>query len=160
MIRHATMFRFALVIVLAATAALGLGALGGPTPAVALDDAPPDAADPTGTWEGKVLFANGWEGRVTLTLEAAVDGRHAGRYSFTLLDEEGPGRPRGGAVAVTATADGTITARLVDADGQLGATMMSGRLGAAGSHATAAIWGDFQMAKDRGVVIVWRYASR
>lgn len=109
------------------------------------------AASLAGTWEGRVVFTNGWEGRATLHLgEADATGSYAGSYALELQDEEGP----------TKAKPGNAELKLEGADvlGRAGGGSFRGRLGAAGTHAEASLHGTFtDGAGHEGVFVLWRY---
>ena len=130
---------------LAAFPAQARGGRGRPTP-----------AELVGTWEGTVLFANGWRGRAKVVLARAPHDALKGSYELTLLDEEGPSEVRQGEVALPSGVDATLL--LVTAGEAL---RWTGVVGPAAPHAEAAFYGSFEGAReqDRGVFMLWRYRA-
>ena len=108
-----------------------------------------------GKWEGRVLFTNGWAGRVIVTFEKTGKAdTYRGKWVLAMLDEDGSSESRG-EVEATRAADGSLKARLVKS-GE--AIVLDGRIGSADPHAKAAFFGTFAVAGDRGVFMLYRYA--
>lgn len=132
----------------ASTASL-LGA--GPLLARGRDRPTPDQL--VGTWEGQVLFVNGWRATARVTLAPTAGGGVEGTYALTLQDEDGPDEVRQGQVALPSGVDATLL--LVT---QNGAMRWNGAVGPAGTHALAAFHGTFDGGgQDRGVFMLFRY---
>lgn len=130
--------------------ATSLGAVFGAGRVHARDQVPtPDLL--VGTWEGTVLFVNGWRARARVELAATPQGGAEGTYELTMLDEEGPGEPRRGGVLVEP--DGAV--RLASSAAPM---RWRGTLASAAPHAETAFHGSFTgPVGDRGVFMLFRY---
>src|SRR5690606_13626015 len=122
-------------------------------PAAARDQDRPTPDVLTGTWEGTLLFTSGHQARARLDLVATADGGLEGTYELTVQDEDQPGEPVRGRVALPSGVDATLL--LVDGPRS---TRWNGRVSPAGSHALAAFSGTFRGgAQDSGVFMLFRY---
>ncbi len=130
-----------------------LAAAAGAGPALARGQDRPTPDQLVGTWEGSLLFVNGWRATARVTLTPTPGGGVEGAYALTVQDEDGPGEAREGRVALPSGVDATLL--LVDGPQ---AMRWTGVVGPAGTHALAAFYGTFEGAgADRGVFMLFRY---